>query len=878
MVGWFRLIPVLLGTVLAAMGLLRIAAGQRVTWRVRQGHWATRTVVGLVLVTVALNAQHSSEHLFVDRDPAVYLTTGQWLADHGTLLIDARVGPFERSSRLQFVSSGLYDVRSDGLLHPQFLHLLPTLLGAASWLGGPWLMFRLNALLGGLALLTVFTFARRLTPTWFAAGATAALAVNLAQIHFSRDAYTEILTQVFVFAGLWFLVRARSALNSGEALIGGLSFGGATMTRVDGFLYLIPLGLFLVYEFFRSRRLGEPEVGPKFLAPAAIGAELTATIALLDLVFFSPGYLQELRVEVTLMFFGVAAVGFLLAFGMLFTLRPTCTSRRQGKHRARDEVAEWLASHRGAFAWAAALMLVAVAIFAYFLRPLIQQALYHRELATVALVQERAGVEIEPFRLYSEMSLRWIGWYIGVPALTLGIVGWALALRDSLLGWGRRLLLFLIAFSFVTAVYVWRPSITPDQIWAMRRFLPITIPGLLLLAFWLVARLWYASLPRTPKWSSRTLAVALAGLLLVVPATVSAPLLASTTQKGFYGATRQVCEFLPQDSAVVVRGLMLPRISHTLRSFCGVPVAILPRGESALVGELAERWENQGGRLYLMAEEGHTAGCGDPDPDFVLDFEYQFPERRLLGAPTSLEAIPFAASLTRVPAGGFSPLSATKADGLFFDGVDDYVEVRNGEALNVETVAVEIVFATASEPHDLSSILVTKGAYAGGWWMEYRPNGSLEFWVEIPGGFVPAVIPAGLINEGRLHRIVGVYDGRHVGVYCDGSLIDSYAARGRIVSTDHPLSIGRGFGASFGKHFFHGFVDEMKVWELPLASPGSDRPELPGDGASLVGHWSFDGFGTRALDLSEQANPGLLVGPARLSVVGGLTNSGAGAD
>src|SRR5439155_3924048 len=83
---------------------------------------------------------------------------------------------------------------------------------------------------------------------------------------------------------------------------------------------------------------------------------------------------------------------------------------------------------------------------------------------------------------------RWFGWYVG-PGLVVAAIGGLLLIRDAALGRAREAVAFLAALVALTSLYVWNPAITPDQIWAMRRYLPITIPGLMICAFWLVDRL-----------------------------------------------------------------------------------------------------------------------------------------------------------------------------------------------------------------------------------------------------------------------------------------------------------------------------------------------------------------------------------------------------
>ena len=80
--------------------------------------------------------------------------------------------------------------------------------------------------------------------------------------------------------------------------------------------------------------------------------------------------------------------------------------------------------------------------------------------------------------------MQWASWYVGPITLTLAIVGAAYAtcafVRGSLALPSEVAALVL---GPPALLYLWQPSITPDQIWAMRRFLPAVFPMLVLAAF-----------------------------------------------------------------------------------------------------------------------------------------------------------------------------------------------------------------------------------------------------------------------------------------------------------------------------------------------------------------------------------------------------------
>src|SRR3546814_12339039 len=77
------------------------------------------------------------------------------------------------------------------------------------------------------------------------------------------------------------------------------------------------------------------------------------------------------------------------------------------------------------------------------------------------------------------MSIHWLAWYVAPFGLAVGLAGllWLLVR----LGWARPPEVAVIAglaSIFVTLLlYIWSPSVTPDQPWALRPFAPVALPG-----------------------------------------------------------------------------------------------------------------------------------------------------------------------------------------------------------------------------------------------------------------------------------------------------------------------------------------------------------------------------------------------------------------
>src|SRR5690606_9703938 len=126
-------------------------------------------------------------------------------------------------------------------------------------------------------------------------------------------------------------------------------------------------------------------------------------------------------------------------------------------------------------------------------------------------------------------------------------VGTMWSLHRFLTGAFRELGLPVSLLVVTAAVYLFRPSIVPDHIWAMRRFLPLVIPLAVLFGVWLVVE----GLRRKPRYATVVVPVALAvfvlpGSLVVWQAGPGAEI------EGGFVEMHRACDRLGPDAVVLV--------------------------------------------------------------------------------------------------------------------------------------------------------------------------------------------------------------------------------------------------------------------------------------------------------------------------------------
>ncbi|HUR09067.1 MAG TPA: hypothetical protein VM347_41465, partial [Nonomuraea sp.] len=424
--GWYRPVPALvLGAVvigvLCRLALRRPLKG--VEGAGRQVVEATGRQVGAAVAVAVgsgvFNAIMHSEQLIVRRDPATYAQYATWLAGHGSLPIPAQAEAFGGADPvLMFKSVGFYDV--SGSVVPQFMPGPPLLFAVGDWLGG---LLLTPAVLGALAVLTLAGVVGRLVGGRWAPVAALAFAVSLPILYTSRTTFSEIPSLILLFGGLALVhdVLSRGSVQGRawgwEGALAGLVFGLAVLVRIDGLRDVLPV-LAFAGSLIAWRRLGRPQgaLGPPLLLGLAVGAGL----GLLAAYVLARPYLSYLSRSVDPLLLICAAV-------LLLTLAGTLAAPRL----ARIRIPRWLPD---AGAGLVVLVMVGLAV-----RPWLQTV---RRVATtpedvltaefIEQTQKANGLPVDGTRLYSELSLHWVSWYVGLPVIVLATVAAAVLVRRLL--------------------------------------------------------------------------------------------------------------------------------------------------------------------------------------------------------------------------------------------------------------------------------------------------------------------------------------------------------------------------------------------------------------------------------------------------------------
>jgi hypothetical protein len=529
---------------------------------VRTPWWAFGGVLAVAVAFGVLQLIYHSQQIIVQIDPGSYMQTAAWIAHHGSLPIPQTRAAFGGTHGvLHFSSAAFFQV--GGNVVPQFMTGMPMVVAAGFWIGGASAAVLVAPLLGACGVLTFGGLAARLAGPRWAPLAALALALSLPEQFTSRSSYSEPLAQIIFLGGLCLVIDSLASDGAGArviAALGGLALGLTLLVRIDGvsdILLVIPYGGILLL----ARR---PQAVP-LLAGLAAGALCGAV----DGLVLSRPYLDSISRS-------LKPLGALVVLVVVLTAVAVLVLRGRGVPQVRSK---WLLNMPAVLA---VLILLGLAA-----RPYLSPLPRGRHGAVVTTVTHAS-----PLGPYWALSLDWVFWYIGIPAVLLGAAGAALLGRRCLQGRAPAWTLPLMVFAWIIVTVLLRPEIVPTQPWASRRLVPGVLPGFILLAVWMVAWLvgWLHRNGYGRAIRGGLAAVCAAALLLPAATTsfglglrhggplgirpVARGLAFKTTYAREVAAVSRMCAALPPRSAVVILDpKTVFRFTEVVRGMCGHPAA-----------------------------------------------------------------------------------------------------------------------------------------------------------------------------------------------------------------------------------------------------------------------------------------------------------------
>jgi hypothetical protein len=438
---------------LVADVVLALVSAVAARFRLRFGAPARRPgpamLVPLALVAIGLwRFFPPAEYIIGGKDPGVYMNEGIQIAQRGTLVVhDETVSSVPAFARDLFFPShenrSYYSVRfmgffiqspDTGAVVGQFPHLYPASIAIGYGLDGLTGARRTTGVWAILGLLAVYFAGARLLGRPAAASAAFLLSLTTIQVWFSRYPNAEVVMQALLFAALLGIARAQIDGDRFFAPVSGVLLVLLLFLRFDAVIGLAGILAGATLAAVSGRRLPWT-----FWPPLLIGIVLY--------VWYLAGPMRA-YVELPIIFathltgwqYAVAIIAFALACVLLFAgARSTSISR-------------------SVVAWAPTLTIGVVIVAAVY-----------------ALVLRQPAGKLAAYDAYALRTF--VSFYFTYAAFIAALIGFVLVGR-ALFWRDPALLLTLTAFSLF---FFYKIRIVPDHFWMARRFLPMILPGALLL-------------------------------------------------------------------------------------------------------------------------------------------------------------------------------------------------------------------------------------------------------------------------------------------------------------------------------------------------------------------------------------------------------------
>jgi len=584
--GWLSVILAsfnLFSAWLIALALLIAAA--LILWknrpfRLRSFSAATRyeLALGVLLLGSAVVYFRPHEYVLGGSDAGTYMNIAVTAARTGQFVVHDEWPAFLNSApevtlreqpaynltrHLQFVGYYLDDADPSRVI-PQFFPFHPMLLALGVSLGGVWGGLLVTPLWGVLSLAAVYFVTRKLFGAPLALLASTLLALTPTHIYFARYPTTEPLTLLLVFSALlaFQMLWDDRAAGARWGVFGGAALGAALLTRIDLPVVLILFGVALIAV--RVNRQWSRGWTWFALVLAVFIVHLSLDVVLINWPYFWNTYSGVLRIltnsSALLVVGALGVIGIVGLSVIAWRKRWSHTMLRSSSFSPR--VRQGLAAG-----------VIALSAYAYVVRPLLEPI----RMAT----SWPGNVQ---FPILDGQNWVRIGWYItplGTVLATLGLA-W-LARRGTL----RRLSLFLAVGVLTIVQYVYNIFNTPYHIYAMRRYVPIVLPVLMIFIAVALGTIW-----RTPRRRARWVAGGLTAILLVGLIYQSRFVL---PMREFYGAVDQLtalnARLLPGSIVIMSESSesALPdNFGVPLRYMFGHAVATI-RSDDASAGEFLSR-------------------------------------------------------------------------------------------------------------------------------------------------------------------------------------------------------------------------------------------------------------------------------------------------
>jgi 4-amino-4-deoxy-L-arabinose transferase-like glycosyltransferase len=441
---------------LLATSLALLLFGRRASWRLPKPAWPGVLLIPILILLALLLYSPPYEYVLGNWDPGTYVNAGAHLAREESITIHDRllreIPPVDRHL---FYHTHLITQRYEGgmaiadsargIVSPHFYHLYTGWIALFYSIAGVRFSLWVNVFFGILSLAAIYLAARELAGARAALLTSVLLMFSAAEIWNVRFPTSEITAQFFLWSGIFSLLRYQKQGGGAWAALSGVCFAEAFLTRVTAIAVLPFLILILFWRNWERWRREDLF----FLVPVAAGLvhlfiqDATVCRSYIERqleVMRSQGFTVRFLIYSSAAFLTALAVARLFLKGLKSRLRDLFGSR--------------------AFRISLSLLLLALVIFAYYVRPAAGESADARNLRELA---------------WFVYPLSFGGIYFPL-GLCLALAG---AMLFALNGFDERRGGFFLLVIPIAVIFLYRKMIFPSYLWAIRRYIPLVFPALI---------------------------------------------------------------------------------------------------------------------------------------------------------------------------------------------------------------------------------------------------------------------------------------------------------------------------------------------------------------------------------------------------------------
>jgi hypothetical protein len=425
--------------------------------------WDVLVIVVILGITM-ISFIFPTEYIIGGRDPGVYTVQAVQFSKEGLMNfnIDISLEEYnELGNAIYKFFPGFYSgfirgiSENVGNVSTQFVHLFPISLTLGYDVAGLPGLFRINSIWAMLAMFAMYVLLLKLVDKKIALVGAIILGLNPAQLWNAKITQTEIMTQAILLLAMYLFIEYSMSNNKKILIFTGVLVGLCNFVRIDAHLLGVIVALYMLYILiFDTKEI-------KNILYFGISYYIIATVGIVYAYIYSNPYFMDLWDSGRLMLLiGLQLV--LIALFMVIGIILFFYYKAKGKlifPNNYPNVKKILTA-------VLTMVLPVLYLYGVYVRPL----WYEQKLITFGYLSDFTANSFNEFMFYVPETL--------VFMFMIGSVVYFYK-KD----FNKHGLLFLTGFAFL-GMYLWRPSITPDHLWACRRWVTFSIPCIIIFAMY----------------------------------------------------------------------------------------------------------------------------------------------------------------------------------------------------------------------------------------------------------------------------------------------------------------------------------------------------------------------------------------------------------